>query len=84
MALRFGDYRQVQIAHEQFTFERAHPEQTVLVSLNASSKAACVPLEGIQGTQLTDLLNEGEVVPVRKGRASINLPPTWLRVLRVG
>ena len=82
-ALQRGDYCQHYIAHEQFAFVRRTAEQTVIVVLNAAAESVSVPLQGIGGHHLRDLLNEGDHFPVEGGQVMVSVAPGWLRILEV-
>ena len=81
-ALKVGRYEQRYIAHEQFAFERATDEQTVLVLLNASAQEATIPLEGVKHNRFIDVLNQDGFFEAHNGRASIRVPSHWLRILK--
>ncbi|MBE2268881.1 MAG: alpha-glucosidase C-terminal domain-containing protein [Anaerolinea sp.] len=82
-ALRCGDYRQVYLTHEQFAFERRSAEQTIIVAVNAADHEVTIDLDGIAGSTLRDLLNDGAVFRVQGGRVAIPVPKTWLRILAI-
>ncbi|NLH47890.1 MAG: alpha-amylase [Myxococcales bacterium] len=84
-ALCRGSYRQLSLAAEQLAFLRQALEETVVVAVNAASTEASINLHlpGIDKARLTDLLNPPERYAVTGGRASLVIPPHWLRVLRV-
>jgi glycosidase len=83
-ALRYGNYRQLSVSHEQFAFARQTREECVIVTVNASDKP--VPIELVLPVtgrnQLIDLLNEGDSFPVHGGKARIDVvKPCWSRVM---
>ena len=83
-ALRRGDYRPVAAASEQIVFERRYRGSAARVAVNGSTKPAAIALEPHEGRdgRWVDLLNPGEVFPVRRGApAKAVLYPTWGRVL---
>ena len=84
-ALRRGDYQQLLVQHEQFAFLRQSPEESLVVAVNAAQTPAEIEinLPASANGNLVDLLNPGERFPLRDGRASLLLPATWGRVLRV-
>ncbi len=82
-ALRYGDYAQLHVAAEQFAFMRRSDGETVVVAVNAADHPATVALQGLSGSRLDDLLNPGNSFPIRDGAATVDLHPTWLRVMRV-
>ncbi|HEU4533450.1 MAG TPA: alpha-amylase family glycosyl hydrolase [Polyangiaceae bacterium] len=84
-ALRRGGYRTLFVAPEQLAFARESEGQAVVVALNASGRAARVrvPLPGLAGGRLVDVLNEGEAFEARGGAVELDLHPCWARVLRL-
>ncbi|MBI5957157.1 MAG: alpha-amylase [Chloroflexi bacterium] len=81
--LRYGDYRQIFVASEQFAFTRQTADEMILVAVNAANKPAVIPLDlPLNGaTQLADLLNPGQTIPIKAQQ--IEIPAYWGRVLRV-
>ncbi len=81
-ALRHGEYTQLHVAPEQFTFLRRSEGSLALVVVNASSQSAAldVPVPLPDGSRLTDVLNGGDFV-VQGGRLNLRLPPNWGRIL---
>jgi len=85
-ALKYGGYRPLHVAHEQLAFARETREQSVVVVVNAAEEALPVevPLPGVRGDRLVDLLDHGEPVPIQNGRATVDpVWPRWARVLEV-
>lgn len=82
-ALRYGNYRQLSIVHEQFAFERITESQHIIVLINISSQPAHITLENIPGKQLIDRLNGNEVVAIQEKGMQIEVYKNWLRVLEV-
>ncbi len=83
-ALRYGDYRQLVVRHEQLAFARHTPEECVVVLVNASDKPASFDLAipDCHCNKLIDLLNPGEEFAMRNGRAKINVVwPCWARIM---
>ncbi len=83
-ALRYGNYRQLLVRHEQFAFARQTGEECVIVSVNAADRPIPIeltlPTKG--GKQLIDLLNEGESFPVHGEKARIDpVGPCWSRIM---
>ena len=76
-ALNFGDYRNVTIQNKNLLFERACPEETVLVAVNAENAPCSIDARGSFTAQ--DLLT-GETVAVN-GR--VELPPYGVRYLKL-
>jgi glycosidase len=85
-ALKYGNYRQLFINHEQLAFARKTEKECVLVAVNASSKPVSVELAvpDRYGVHLIDLLNPGETFTIIDGRARIEpIWPCWARILVV-
>jgi cyclomaltodextrinase / maltogenic alpha-amylase / neopullulanase len=84
-ALKFGDYLQVYVTHEQFAFLRMSDRERVLVILNAG--ASPVPLEfdlPSPALSAVDLLNGEEHFVVSGSHLSLPaIPACWARVLRL-
>ncbi len=82
-ALRYGDYTQLHVAHEQFAFMRRDAAEAIVVALNASDR--CVDLQlrlpDIDRGQLVDDLNGGETFGVSNGKCALRLYPRSARVL---
>jgi cyclomaltodextrinase len=86
IALRYGDYRQLLVASEQFAFLRTHESgERIVVAVNASSEEASLELElPAADGDLEDLLNPGDVFPAHAGHVRIDpIHPSWARILRV-
>ncbi len=84
-ALRYGEYRQLHVAPQQFAFARFTPEQHVVVLLNAADAPASFEVSvPASYTSAADLLNGGEDFPVRQGRLKVDgVPACWGRALRL-
>ena len=85
-ALKYGDYHQLSVGHEQFAFSRRTLEECVVVSVNASDKPASfrLAIPAGYGSHLVDLLNPGETFPVVDGHARIDpVWPCWARIMVV-
>lgn len=83
-ALKVGDYQERYLQPEQLAFSRSADDETVIVAVNAAGDEVEITIEQVNGGQLVDLLNDdGAVFPVQDGRATVNLPPNWLRIMRV-
>ncbi|HXX35491.1 MAG TPA: alpha-amylase family glycosyl hydrolase [Thermodesulfobacteriota bacterium] len=83
-ALRYGNYRQLLVNHEQFAFARQTREECVIVAVNASDKPVpielAVPVTG--GSRLIDLLNPGDSFSVGGGRTRVDVVnPCWSRIM---
>jgi glycosidase len=82
--LRYGDYLQLHVAHEQFAFLRRDRDASVVVAVNAGDRPVDLPLvvPGSHGERLVDQLNDGESFNIRSdGRCLLPLYPRWARVL---
>ena len=84
-ALRYGNYRELTIRHEQFAFVRETRKECVIVAVNAAEKPAPFELNiPAGGKELIDLLNEGERFPLRGGKARIDsVGSCWSRIMVV-
>ncbi len=83
-ALRRGDYRPIAAASEQIVFERRYRGSAARVAVNAAAAPAAIALEPLEGRdgRWVDLLNPGDVFPVRRGASvAATLYPNWGRVL---
>jgi glycosidase len=78
-ALQFGDYQQLQVAHEQLAFLRTNGEESVIVLLNASGSPARFDLPLPPGVhRASDLLNPGQPCSVANGRLLVEeVPARW-------
>lgn len=84
-ALKYGDYRQLDVRHEQLAFARQAGDQCVLVLVNAAAQPAAfrIPVPA-RGSRLVDLLNGGDAFPIANGQATVDpVWPRWARILRV-
>ena len=84
-ALRYGEYRQLHVASQQFAFTRFTAQEQVVVLLNAADAPAGfeVPVPG-NFSGAVDLLNGGERFPVQEGRLKVEgVPACWGRVLKL-
>jgi glycosidase len=83
-ALKYGDYRQLFIDHEQIVFARQTAEETVIVAVNASGKRVSLNIDlDMPGTHAVDLLNKAEALLVKAGHLRIHLWPHWARILKL-
>jgi glycosidase len=84
-ALRYGSYRQLHVASEQFAFLRTTGEDSVIVALNASRKPAPLRLPApseVRTTRFIDILNNNEPFYAHHGQLDIpTLYPCWARIL---
>ncbi len=84
-ALRYGEYRQLFVGHEQFAFARYTDRETVIIMLNAADLPARIEVNvPANAICAEDLLNQGERFPVQGGRLQIGqVFPCWGRVLKL-
>jgi cyclomaltodextrinase len=84
-ALRYGDYRQLQVAHEQLAFSRTFERESVIVLLNASGSPARleIPIDkNVSGA--VDVLNQDERFQVQNGRLIVEqVHACWGRILKL-
>jgi cyclomaltodextrinase len=83
-ALKFGDYQQLFVAHQQFAFARRFEDNLVIVVVNASEEVVSLELAipDVDCAQLCDLLNPGERFPISDGTVQIDtIWPNWGRIL---
>ena len=83
-ALRYGDYRQLFVSHEQLAFARRWEDDHVIVLLNAAAEPVPfdLTLPGDGDGRLVDLLNPGETFPVARGQVHVDaVYPHWARIL---
>jgi glycosidase len=84
-ALKYGEYRQLFVAHEQFAFARQSAGECMVVALNAADIPACFefPLPG-PASQAIDLLDPDGRFSVSQGNLIIDsVPPCGARILRM-
>jgi len=84
-ALRYGNYTELYVNHQQIAFARQTRDETVIVVINSS--AAPVSMEfnvPVQYGHLIDLLNNGERFETYHGRTRIDVIwPNWARIMVV-
>lgn len=80
-ALRYGDYEERFISHQQLAFSRHADAQTVLIAVNAADQKVPIRLTGLNGRVLRDRLNADETFQLEGGVVTLDLPPSWLRIL---
>ena len=84
-ALRYGDYRQLQVKHQQLAFLRQSDDESVIVLVNAAETPACfdLPVTWTDGMQFIDLLNEEGTFRVDRGHLKVDpVHPHWARILK--
>jgi cyclomaltodextrinase len=84
-ALRYGEYRQLHVAPQQFAFARFTPQEHVVVLLNAADAPAGFEVSvPASATGAVDLLNGGERFPVQPGCLRVEqVQPYWGRILKL-
>ncbi|NTV37406.1 MAG: alpha-amylase, partial [Anaerolineaceae bacterium] len=83
-ALRYGNYRQVLVNHQQFVFSREFSGEMVIIAVNSAPQAAAVEFNlPISHGLLTDLLNPEENFSIQNGKCQLAIPPKWGRILKV-
>ena len=84
-ALKYGDYQQVYVNHEQFAFLRQSDHERMLVVLNAAAAPVSLDLPlPCSAARAVDLLNPGETFTVNGNRLTFSqLPPCWACMLRL-
>ena len=84
-ALRYGEYRQLHVAPQQFAFARFTPGEHIIVLLNAADSPASFEVKIPENfSAALDLLNGGERFPVQQGRLKVEtVPACWGRVLKL-
>ena len=84
-ALKFGDYRQVYVSHEQMAYLRESDNERMLVVLNAAAASAALELTlPCSASRAVDLLNPPDSFAVAGQRLSLNsVPPRWARILKL-
>ena len=84
-ALREGNYRQLNVASEQFAFIRECEGESAIVAVNASERAEEIFFApGAQcGTRgyWRDVLDPSAVFRCAGERLAVTVPPSWLRIL---
>jgi glycosidase len=85
-ALRYGDYKEIFVAAEQFAFSRSTESETVVVFLNAAATETAfdVPVAMPDGSRFVDLLNPGDEFRVEGGRLRVGkVYSCWGRILQI-
>jgi cyclomaltodextrinase / maltogenic alpha-amylase / neopullulanase len=85
-ALKYGNYRQLSLKHEQLAFARQTQEECVIVAVNAADKPARfrLAIPGGYGSRLIDLLNPEDTFQIIDGHAAIDpVWPCWARIMVV-
>jgi cyclomaltodextrinase len=86
-ALRYGDYRQLHVSHEQLAFLRQGQGETVAVAVNAAGEPARleleIPPEARDGgtARWADRLEPSVSLAARGGMLEVEVPPRGARIL---
>jgi cyclomaltodextrinase len=82
-ALRYGDYQQVYVSHEQFAFMRRWEGQYAIVILNAAPSNADISLSlpSNAGFLWRDVLHVGKVFQTNSPDLTISIPPVSACIL---
>lgn len=85
-ALRYGDYHQLFVAHEQFAFARTTKQEYMVIMLNAADSPSRMEVKVPGGyTGAMDVLNGNEYFPVKNEILCIEeVSPNWGRILKMG
>lgn len=82
-ALRYGDYQQLLVNHEQLAFARQFENEWAIVLINAADRPApfdvTLPIAGAQ--QLIDALNAEETFQIVRNHVRVEVWPHWARIL---
>ena len=80
-ALQKGSYHQLHITNETFAFSRRYQNEEIVVVVNCDTKPSRVVIDSLKGGRAyEDLLNGGNRLVPSDG--ALDLPASWLRVLR--
>ena len=82
-ALRYGNYQQLLVKHEQFAFTRASDQDRVIVVVNAADTPAHLqlPVSLPDGHRCIDLLDPAHRFTVKNGSVALEVPPYWAMIL---
>jgi glycosidase len=80
-ALKYGDYQELHVDHQQFAFIRKLEDEVVVVILNSASESVEVELSLPWHGTLIDRLNPDATFQVNGSVVCPTLPPAWGRVL---
>ena len=84
-ALRVGDYRQLQVTHEQFAFLRRDASESIVVAVNAAAHPAklAFALPVSSDGRLVDLITEDVSFEIAGGKCALTVAPRQGRILMV-
>ena len=81
-ALSSGGYQQLHVASEQFAFLRSHPQEQVVIAVNAAETPCEIELNlPVRSGVLEDVLNAGSAFPISGGTVRVTIPACWGRIL---
>jgi cyclomaltodextrinase / maltogenic alpha-amylase / neopullulanase len=83
-ALRHGDYKEIYVASEQFTFSRSTDHEMAIILLNTAKETSFnLPVALPDGACFTDLLNTGDEFYVADHHLYVNrVHSNWARILQ--
>ena len=84
-ALRYGDYEQMYVTHEQLAFLRRCEQETLVTLLNACDKPATFEFNlSFNASSAVDLLNEDRHYEIKANHLRIeHVEPRWGRILKI-
>lgn len=85
-ALREGRYRQLYVAAEQFAFARETPGyggigECAVIAVNASQSPSYLRIPGLENRNWKDVLNGDRDYRSSDGALSLEVDPSWMRIL---
>jgi len=81
-ALRSGNFQTLHVSHQQYVFLRQTKDEVMVVALNSAHQQVSLEISlPFPAHTLTDLLNPGEIFPVKDGKIQATLAPSWGRIL---
>jgi len=82
-ALRYGDYTEIAVSHQQLAFLRQAENESILTVLNSAHDLVQIDVSlPWQDGMLVDLLNPNETFPVNQGKANLPISSCWGRILK--
>lgn len=85
MSLRVGDYQQLLVQHELFSYLRWTNEEKIVVIVNAKNHSVTmdIPLMFV-GNRAVDLLHPGDAFSIHNNRLIVpEIPACWGRILKI-
>lgn len=81
-ALRYGNYREVLVDHQQFVFQREQSAKTMVVALNSGAQPVTIDfVVPWESGSLADVLDPDYHIEVNQGHVEVNIPATYGRLL---